>query len=388
MKRVLLGFAAIVLALFGPVLLACPVALSKAQLKRLDAEDMRIYAVQRWLKCGFAEAEPALRFWRNEATAQERRERRADPEESEFAGDAFVDEIYGMVVLNPVAIPDELARLDPGTKDGDIAALAELLLLRADEATVRRHFDDSLPALVSWLRKEVPSGRDPATSAMAGLELDLVLIKRLVRQGEIAAAREELERIERRWHSRAASMPIADKVKGDISRLRQVLQAVAPRSAAPSRTDWTLNRSRGGFICGTPYVQERRYGVQYLRDYVLRAADTDAAIAELLDTSWRSEIAGDASHTLLLAELLRRRHDDAALKQGWIDALATLRADEHGSGLQLFGQFLPLASALIEDDAPAPGSTRERRFTQEELVALVLATPLYRSLHRQGIALE
>lgn len=348
----------------------------RTELHALAGEDLKILALNRWTKCGWDQAEPVMRRWREVARAQWRRQHQGGGSPASARPDVpendFVYELLGLLMTNPDELLDELRDVSHMPAAGDPQGLSDILRLNVEPTAPRRNVEASIPTVAEFLRKDVRSDPDLA------LVLDLALVRHEVRSARLDAARARLQQAEKNWRRQAAADA---EIPDSIARLRRVLEPVAPVSPVPGRSDWKLYRFSGRETCGTREATERRYGLGYLRDYVLQLADPEAALAELLDTAWQREIGGDSRHTALLVQLLRQRHDEAALAQGWSEALASIRADDSVVGLTFHGRFLPLPVAVVED-GDAPGTTRQRELSVAELAALVQATPLYRVMHR------
>lgn len=349
----------------------------RAQLHALDGEDLKILALNRWTKCGWGQAEPAMRRWREVAREQWRREQQQDglPASARSAAleSDFLSDLLNLLMINPSELHDELRDVSQMPAPGDPQGLSDILLLNVDPTAPQRNVEASIPAVVEFLRKDFRFDTDLA------LELELVLVKHEVRGASLDAARARLERAEKAWRRQASAEA---EVPDSIDKLRRVLAPVVPVSPTPTRADWKLYRLNGADFCGTREATERRYGVSYMRDYVLQLSDPADALNELLDTAWRGEIAGNSRHTMLLVQLLRQRYDEAALQQGWREALASIRIDDSVVGLTFHGRFLPLPDRVVEDGETV-GTTRERELSVQELAELVQATPLYRVMHRQ-----
>lgn len=366
------------------VLLPCGVASAadcvpmpdRVQLHALDSEDLKLLAINRWTKCGWDQAEPVMRRWREVAREDWRRQQQEDglpaSARSQALENDFVFELLELLSINPAELYSELRDVSQMPVPGDPPALSDILLLNVEPTAPLRNVEAGVPAAVEFLRRDFRFDTDLA------LELELVLVKHEVRSARLDAARARLERAEKAWRRQAAAE--AD-VPDSIAKLHRVLAPVAPVSPVASRGDWKLYRLTRTEFCGTREVMERRYGVSYLRDYVLQLADPGDALNELLDTAWRGEINGGSRHTMLLVQLLRQRHDEAALEQGWREALASIRADDAVVGLTFLGRFLPLPYQVVEDGDSA-GTTRERALSVQELAELVQATPLYRVMQR------
>lgn len=356
----------------------------RAALRALDSEDLKLLAVNRWVKCGWDQAEPAMQRWREVARADWRRQRRNDhlpyDRQAEALENDFNAELSDLLGINPAELYNELQRFQLMPAPDDAAGLSDILLLDIDAATQWRHYENGVPAAVAFVRRDFE--RDASTA----LTLELLLVEHDARNAQLDAARARLDRAEAAWNravagDAGAAASSREAMHYRLEQLRRVLAPVAPVSAVPGAEDWTLYRDSGRFVCGTADLEERRHGVSYLRDHVLQLADPDDALTELLTSAWRSEIGGDSRHTALLLKLLRERHDEAALEQGWREALASIRADDSVVGMTFHGRFLPLPNRVVEDGDSA-GTTRERPLSVQELVELVQATPLYRVMHR------
>lgn len=376
-----LGWLAfVVMALFALApAAACPPPLGKAQWEALaaaDDEDPFNYALMRWLKCGWNSAEPAMRDLRATVIAKARKdaaESGGDPDEH----GEFVQRFVMILHLDPAVLDEaDFFDMDEEPNPDDPAPLAELMRLRVPPATLASNFEDGFPGVIALLRREPLSDGDE-------LMLELALVKQMARRGDIDAARARIDRLTRDAGARQASSSESERDShyGEIKLLQMMQAAFEPASAKSAAADdshWVLDRSshRRRF-CGTGAYMERLFGSSALRESVLKAGDADAAIGELLVQHWREHLLGGVPQAPLLIELLRKRHGEAGLRQGWEDGIATLR-DGEVPAIHLFGHYLPLPNLVREDDSAVPGTTRERRLSCEELVALVKASSLYR----------
>lgn len=373
--------ASVVLLLFGgAVSAACPPPLSGAQSQQLAAEnieELHKYASMRWLKCGWKAGEPAMREWRAAAKAQTRKEAAEtgnDPDEH----DEFVEQFVMVVNLDPTLLGDDdfFGDMTEEPNPDDPLPLAELMRLRVSKSTLISNFDSGVAGIAAMLRREPLSEENE-------LMLELGLVKQMARQGDIDAARARLDRLARDVQSRQAVRSDSDDDSEDeaaelLTQMQAAFEPVSPKSAAVDDSPWVLDRSthQRRFFCRTGAYMERLLGPSTLRESVLKAGDMDAAIGELLVQHWREHLIGGAPQAVLLVELLRKRHGEAGLRQAWEDGIATLR-DGAAPSIHLFGHYLPLPGKVREDDPGAPGATRERKPSREELVALVKASSLY-----------
>lgn len=354
---------------------ACPAPPNASEWRELAEEPAQLsgYALLRWLHCGWRTAEPAFvqarRLYR-EAVAAETE----DAEAYEPDADPFVLLLH----VNPepfvAALREEMEEPDEDAP-ASFAALQRLPLVTK---TAARRYEEGLPEAVALLRRE------PLAPASV-LLLDLALAKQQLRQGNADAARASLERL--------AADTQANDALGDsralelLQELRNALALPQPPRWEPADAAWTLQRSARRPLrhCGTATMAEQMFGAEPLREAVLRAADPDVAIDELLSTQWRDYLEGGGDHAALLVELLRKRHGESGLRQGWDDALALLHEGVAPS-LQLFGRPLPLPARVIED--AADGGSQERALRRDELVALVQGSAVYQLSFAQTAAAE
>lgn len=369
----------------------CPGPLSASQLQKLrddDSDMLRQYALMRWFKCGWPTAVPAMKAWRSVAEDAAR-------EDAALNGDAlptsteFVDDLRMMVWMNPEAFDQHLSdEFTDEPNEDDPMPLVALMQLRVDPAQMLRHIERGRAAATAFLREDLSL---PAATDMV---LELSVVAQQIRAGRIEEARAHFNRVERHWMARdpqssAAVFAASDRDEEAVERLnsmRAVLAPVAPvgpvsGATAPGR--WIVNRSKTARwnFCGSDSMMENLFDTTYLRDAVLRAADADAAIAEVLPADWHAQVEGGGMRTGLLMELLRKRYGKAELRQGWADALASLRADGARAGIVLFGHDLALPDMVVEDDAATPAVARVRPFRSDEFIELVKATAIYRSSH-------
>lgn len=371
---------------------ACPPAPSAAQLQSADGvEDGAYYLLMRWLKCGPADAAALWPAWRDALRRQEAEER------TEILTHDASDQAPYLLLLALSLDPDALAKSmaestaeaeaeQAGTDEPDLAGDEGVPGQRAlsawpvPVATMKRHFEQGLEPAAALLRQ------DSASPAIAAT-VELVRVRQMIRNGRIHDARALLARVQ-------AAPPADDpeKVFGETSNLlTEVLAEPEQRSLVAGGPGLVLDRSTSRqrkFRCGFDGFAHL-FGKDRLRAQVLRAADPDAAIADQLEEHWRDGVFGrprsDGMESVaLLAELLRKRYGAAELRQGWDDAVAMIRNDEQVAGTQLLGHFLILPSDVIEDDATAPGGTRQRKLSIEELAGLVRASPLYRATYGGG----
>lgn len=387
-------FAALFLFAAAGAAMACPPAPSAAQLQSVDAaEDGAPYLLMRWLKCGPADAAALWPAWRDALRRQQAEEHADDPDYRE------PDQASYLLLMALSMSPDALAK---SMAESTAEATAEQA--DADEPDATEEENETVPgerALSAWqvpvatMKRHFEQGLEPAaalllqesTSPAIAATLELARVRQLIRAGDIDAARASFARVQ-------ATPPADDpgNMFGELSdTLTEVLAEPEQRSLAASGPGLVLDRSTARprkFMCGFIGLA-KLFGKDDLRAQVLRAADPDAAIADQLEEHWRSSVlVGPGSDGMrdvaLLAELLRKRYGAAELRQGWGDAVAMIRNDEQVAGTQLLGYFLVLPSDVIEDDAAAPGGTRQRKLTTEELAELVRASPLYRATYGGG----
>jgi len=375
-------FAALFLLVAGDVAMACPPALSSAQLQAMEStEDASTYVLLRWLKCGPTDAAvlwPALRDVVRQRQIEEEAIDAGPTVDAETDVEAEPDPAALMLLFSLSMNPDALVRSvgDDDHAEGE-PALDALMRWPVPAETMKRHFEQGIAPALALLRQE------PMTPALEW-QIEFVLVAQEVRQGRIAEARAHVARLV------ASPLPagVEDSVGDWTKEMVELLAEPAQRSTAAGAPGWVLDRStatRSRFRCGTADVM-RELGPAYLREIVLRAAEPDAAIADQLEKTWRANVHGSIRKTdvALLAELLRKRYGAAELRQGWDDAVAMIRNDEQVAGTQLLGYFLVLPSDVIEDDAAAPGGTHQRKLSTEELAELVRASPLYRATYGGG----
>lgn len=387
-------FAALFLFAAAGAAMACPPAPSAAQLQSVNAaEDGAPYLLMRWLKCGPADAAVLWPTWRDALRRQQAEERADDTAYHEPDQASYL--LLMALSMNPEALAKSVAESTAEAKaeqaDADepdaaeeenetVPGLRALSAWPVPVATMKRHFEQGLEPAAALLLQESAS---PAIAAT----LELARVSQRIRAGDIDAARALLARVQ-------ATPPADDpgNLFGEMSdTLTEVLAEPEQRSLAVSGPGLVLDRSTvqpRKFMCGFAVLAEL-FGKDDLRAQVLRAADLDAAIADQLEEHWRSSVmvrpgSDGMRNVALLAELLRKRYGAAELRLGWDDAVATIRNDEQVAGTQLLGHFLVLPSDVIEDDASAPGGTRQRKLSTEELAELVRASPLYRATYGGG----
>jgi hypothetical protein len=359
-------------ALFAADVQACPPLPSTARLQALAEQDeLDGYTLLRVLKCGWREAEPAVRAWRESV--------RAAPGEEEDTEESLIEPFIAATRVNPAFIRKLLDEpLDEDDAPAEVMALARM---PQGQAAQLRHFEQSLAPAIAWLRKEAPL--TPAQE----LQLELSLAAQEIRRGQLDQARAHVEKAAADWEALETKDEASDSARTEASEaleeFRAVLALPAAQSLATTSEPWTLDRSSWLRRCGFSAAMAEVFGTAYLRELVLRHSDPDLAISELLAADWRDQIHGSPEHAEFLATLLRKRYSAQELRQGWDDALASLRNEDAVTGLSLFGHFLPLPSA-VRERADNPGDLpTERRLRDEELVEMVRNTPLYKALNPQ-----
>lgn len=382
---------ALLLAMAGlfaaPALQACPPPLSRQELQQLDAqEDLSRYILLRWLVCGPETALPALPLLRDALRDQARQDDGGNdsaeaPDGKAEPVDEFVQAVLFALSINPqvLASDDFLDRKDAA--EGAAGHLAALLAWPAGTQQMTRHFEQGLAPAIAFLRQE------PLSPAIEQ-QLELILVAQEIRQGRIEQARKHFARVS----ADAATAPQGDPdaAADAAERLKQMAAVLAPvhtPSLAAATQRWVVDNSTGYPLrrrCGTGAWFAAIFSLDYLRDAILRRADPDAAIAEVLQGDWRSQIGGDGGRTGFLVELLRKRYPPAALKLAWDDALASIHSEDDTAGLNLFGHYLALPSAVLEGDATLPGSARERAPSVAELAEMVRRSALYRETYDAG----
>lgn len=385
--------AALLLFAVGAAM-ACPPAPSAAQLQLADpVVDGAPYLLMRWLKCGPADAAALWPAWRDALRRRQAEERADDPAYQEPDQASYL--LLMALSLSPEALAKSMAEStaeakaeqadadEPDAADEENETVPGLRALSAwpvPVATMKRHYEQGLEPAAALLLQESAS---PAIAAT----LELARVSQRIRAGDIDAARALFARMQ-------ATPPAEDpgNLFGGMSdTLTEVLAEPEQRSLVASGPGLVLDRSTvrpRKFMCGFAGLAEL-FGKDDLRAQVLRAADLDAAIADQLEEHWRSSVmvrpGGDGMRNVaLLAELLRKRYGAAELRQGWDDAIATIRNDEQVAGTQLLGHFLVLPSDVIEDDKTTPGGTHKRKLSTDELAELVRASPLYRATYGGG----
>jgi hypothetical protein len=264
---------------------------SRAQLKTMDVNRLGAVALQGWLTCGWAAAEPVMRRWRVAAHAAWLQEQRAEgaffDKHEQLRDNAFAMGLALLVFVNPSEIDSVLEDYFEEIDREERSTAAATWQMDADVETRLRHFEAGLPQAIALLRRDV--SRSPG----AALELDLALVKYEVRQDRIDAARALLDRAEAVWRAREQDWSVKASHQLRIDELRKVLAPVVLQPSVPGNRGWTLDRRRDRG-CGTGVFKERRYGVNYLRAYVLRTADTHLVMVERLDARWVGEVYGDS----------------------------------------------------------------------------------------------
>lgn len=374
LASVVLSFSALTAAA------ACPPPLTDPQLRAYAEEgEVSGYVLLRWLKCGWPAAVPVLqpvaRLTREKASAD------ADPEDARdlLESDDLFEDFSMMAVANPTAVARMFAEESDEPDEDDPAALADLMRLPVDSARMGKHFEQGIAPAIAWLREHyaLPSDVDG--------RFELALIAQRVRRGDIDGARTHLAAAGPRYAVPDAAMETDSDSAELWAEMRAVLAEPVAQSSAASGPGIRIDRSTPKEVsrvrkCGTAALMDSLFGLDHLREYVLRAAPVDIAIGELLG-QWREPVgAGGGRHFDLLVELLRKRYGPTELEQGLGDAVATLRNDDRVVGMNLFGQFVALPSSVLEDDAAAPEGVRERRLANHELAEIVRGTALYRML--------
>jgi hypothetical protein len=366
--RGLLGVCATLL-LTG-VVQACPPLPTPAQWNALADEGeeglgQTTYAIARLMKCSWSEARPAF-------VQLLQRPRAPDDEQEDLAV---------LLMMFSQAPPKAVAAFAESALDELPAAIRALDLAPGERAQAARNIEQALPGMVDLAENE------PTLSPLLVISLDLLLVSREAQAGHLEAARARLARIE---HGQAHARLLASKGDADVQadEVRETLddfhRALFPEPVASAETTgagWVLDRST---------QPQRRCGFVGLGDAFnldsLKAnargaeKDVDGALAELLEVDWRGQIGGKPRHTDELVKWARQRYSDAQLRQAWSDAEASLRVGDGANGLVVFGRFLPLPSAVREDDPARAGAVRERPLQHDEALALVRGTALHRAL--------
>lgn len=349
---------------------ACPLQPSPAEWAALaDASDageaQTMYALARLMKCGWSEAKPVF-------AQLLQRPRAADDEQEDLAA---------LVMFFSQPSPKAVEIFAEGSLDELPAVIRALDLAPAERARAARNFEQALPDVVELVKTE------PTLSPLLVIGLELTLVSREAQAGHIEAARARLAQIE---HGQARARLLDSKGEADVEagevreRLEDFHQALfpAPVAAAESAgTGWVLDRStRREPRCGFNFIGNA-FNLDSLKANARVAEkDLDGALAELLEVDWRGQIVGKPEHTDELAKWARQRYSDAALRQAWSDAEASLRVGDGANGIELFNRFLPLPSTVREDDPAKAGAVRERPLQHDEALALVRGTALHRAL--------
>jgi hypothetical protein len=359
---------------------ACPPLPTDSQLRAYaEEDDVAGYVALRWLKCGWPATVPALKPVARLTLEKAREE--ADPAEPNdlLESDELFEGLTTMAVANPVSVVQMFAETDEEPNEDDAPALAELLRLRVNPAQLTDNFEQGVEPAIAWLREHyrLPPDLDG--------RFELALIASRVRRDDIDGARAHLARAEPLYSVPDAAMGMRFDAAESWKEMRAALAEPVALSLAASGPEFRIDRStqKKAYVktrCGTGALMAQMFGLDYLREHVLRAAPIDVAISELL-SQWREPVkGGSGEHFDLLVELLRKRYSGTELQQGLGDAIATMRNDEHVVGMNLFGQFIALPGSVLEDDATASGGVRERRLENHELAEIVRGTALFRTL--------
>lgn len=387
------ALATLLLALLSPnrVLAACPAPLPDSALRTLDpGEELSSYLMLRWLACGPKSVLTMLPILRESVHRQVQKDAEEDaaPLGPPDGDGAFVRLVIVALSMNPEEVADGFAKAKDHVEPADAhstpeqRALIEFFALGIDKTQIRRHFEQGVGLGVEFLRQQALT---PAQEQL----LQLVEVKQAARQGRYDTAREQLARI-------AAAVPpdIApdrddrELLQGYLESLNEALAPVQAVSLAADAQSWVLDKTTGvprRRTCGFAAGMEATFGASHLRADILRRADIDAAIAELLREQWHALIEGHHAEALLL-ELLLKRYTAAELRTGLDDAVASIRSHGGRAQLVLFGQALALPGSVEEGDASVADGTRTRELGVAELADLVRAGDLYLRLGPAALA--
>lgn len=359
-----LRYAAFGLLAWNGLAAACPPPLSELQIAAFsdDRDDAIGYALARVLKCDWEDAAPFL-------------ERSLS---LKVAADGAEDGLFAVVYALGVDPDNFIGDFSQAMADSAEPAMRALALTPGEERQARARFEAALPKLVALVRKHAPPASIDAL-------LELALVGQDVRNHRVEDARARLERLEQ---------DAAQREAGDVNlrdALAELHKALYPESGPvqqPSAGPWVLDRTRyRRFRCGFQAWGPSLDGASVRAAMQSASGDLDAAVATLLQDDWRSQIDGVGRHTGELVRTLHQRYGEQDLSQAWSDAEASLRIEPGFAGVTLFGQFLPMPSAVREDDpAGASGAFRERPLTREEALDLLRHSGLGQAMQRVGAA--
>lgn len=345
---------------------ACPPLPAAAELAaRQQAEDgardLYEYAVLRLLKCGWDEAVPAF------DAALDASHRPGQPD--------LQRNILYMGTWDPRFLAGTYARWSRDREDW----LRPLRLREEEIDAATRRLEAAVPRLFERLQARADGSLQPPLDRLA----ELVGAVHDIRRGEIARGRDRLDR-------QAQMQPGLTSTEAALVRqaakLRAVLDPQSPGEYEPQA--WLLDRRSMVYTesCGEVGRSNPALDPLGLRADLLRAdGDTTEAFALLLRNEWVAGAFPVALHWRRLQPLLEQRYSRAQLRQGWLDAEATIHTGDERPGLRLYGVELPLPSAVLEDDPADPRRSIRRPLRRDEAVAAARATPLFAALFPDGL---
>ena len=351
----------LVLMVFATASWACPPVPSGAAMKELKqsgSEDLSNYAFARLLKCGWQEAKPSFSLALDASRA-----------EDDEAGASLIF----LLMMNPRSLVAEFSQ--EGFEEQPLLAP---LAIGPDEAELAvQRFEDAVPAIAALMREKLTMEKDTDSA------LEFALASAELRLGRLDDARQRLDRLQRSVSDADKDTDEGDDMQGELAQMRTAMDETATETDSASDPAWivdhTTSRAQRLLHCGgvgLPVMDRASIKSQAQ----LARKETDAAIGTLLQARWRDLVTGRSDATPDIMHLLKLRYSKPAMQQAWTDAEASIRIEPNFAGLNLFGQFLPLPSAVREDDktSPSPGAYTERLLTQDEALALMRGTDLHK----------
>lgn len=345
---------------------ACPPLPAAAELAaRQQAEDgardLYEYAVLRLLKCGWDEAVPAF------DAALDASHRPGQPD--------LQRNILYMGTWDPYFLAGTYARWSLGREDW----LRPLRLRDEEIDAATRRLEAAVPRVFERLQARTDGSLQPPLARLA----ELVGAVHDIRRGEIARGR---DRLDRQVQMQPGLTGTEAAMVRQAAKLRAVLDPQSPVEPEPQA--WVLDRRSTVHTetCGEVGRSNPALDPLGLRADLLRAdGDTTEAFALLLRNEWVAGAFPVALHWRRLQPLLEQRYSRAQLRQGWLDAEATIHTGDERPGLRLYGVELPLPSAVLEDDPADPRRSIRRPLRRDEAVAAARAMPLFAALFPDGL---
>jgi hypothetical protein len=349
-----------ILMFIAPISWACPplpASTAIEELKESGSEDLSEYAFARLLKCGWQDAKPmfgaALDIARDEA-------------------DAGGSSMIVLLVMNPRGMVSAFAE-DTYEHQPLLAPLA--IGSSETEAAVHR-FEDAVPGMVALVREKLRLDQDAESM------LELALASHEVRIGKVDDARRRLDRLQPTLSPSGSEADSSDDTRNVIAQMRVAMDDTTSSDADSPQTAWIVDRTtptgQRKFHCGGVGLSMLMDSANIKSQAQMARKETDAAIGTLLQARWRQLASGKSESIPDIMHLLNQRYSKSEMQQAWADAEASIRIEENFAGLTLFGQFLPLPTAVRKDDTTSskPNAYKERPLTQDEALALVRGTDL------------